>query len=216
MLKRLGVVSVLISVLAAVATAQSAPSAADRAAIARARNMYYSLQRRGVRELRCNAHPDWPQILASMLGTNRDVRERALPYLSKKKFSVVMTESSTDVTVEQTDEQSPEGLANLGKLVELVRVSIQQPLDDWRMFTLKPLIPESEGYYRLEHRSGTYKVTLNGVNDGQIELDENWFIREIRVQEPVHVTISMQPHYSENPDGLLLSLDERNIEPKEM
>ena len=83
MLKLLGVVSVWVSVLAAVAAAQSAPSAADRSAIARARNMYYSLQRHGVRELRCNAHPDWPQILASRLGTNADARARALPYLYK-------------------------------------------------------------------------------------------------------------------------------------
>jgi hypothetical protein len=129
MLKLLGVVSVWVSVLAAVAAAQSAPSAADRSAIARARNMYYSLQSQGVRELRCNAHPDWPQILTSMLGTNADARARALPYLSKTNFSVVMTESSTDVTVERTDEQPPGGLDNLGKLVELVRVSIQEPPD---------------------------------------------------------------------------------------
>jgi len=26
-----------------------------------------------------------------------------------------------------------------------------------------------------------YRLTPNGVNDGQIELDENWIIREIRV-----------------------------------
>jgi hypothetical protein len=213
MLRLFGVISVWFTVLAAVAAPQSVPSATDRSAIARARNMYYSLQHQGVRELRCNAQPEWPQILDSMLGTNADVRARALPYLSKTKYSVVMTESSTDVTVERTDEQPPEGLANLGKLVELVRVNIQQPLDDLRMFTFKPLIPESEGEYRLEHRSGTYKVTPNGVNDGQIELDENWIIREIRVPEPVHVTISMQPHYAKNPDGLLLSsLDERNLD----
>ena len=213
MLKLLGVVSVWVSVLAAVAASQSALSPADRSAIARARNMYYSLQRQGVRELRCDAHPDWPQILASMLGPGADAKGRALPYLSKTKFSVVMTESSTDVTVERTDEQPPQGLSNLGKLVELVRVSIQQPLDDWRMFTFKPLIPESEEDYRLEHRSGTYKITTNGVDDGQIELDENWIIQEIRRSEPVHVTISMQPHYAKNPDGLLLSsLDERNLD----
>jgi hypothetical protein len=213
MLKLFGVVSICFTVLAAVAAPQSAPSAVDRGAIARARNMYYSLQRQGVRELRCNAHPDWPQILTSMLGTNADARARALPYLSKTNFSVVMTESSTDVTVEQTDKQPPEGLANLMKLVELVRVSIQQPLDDWRRFTFKPLIPEAEGDYRLEHRSGTYKITSNRVNDGQIELDENWIIREIRMTEPVNVTISMQPHYAKNPDGLLLSsLDERNLD----
>ena len=146
-------------------------------------------------------------------GKGRRCQARALPYLSKTKFSVVMTESSADVTVERTDEQPPEGLANLGKLVELVRVSIQQPLDDWRTFTFKPLIPESEGGYRLEHRSGTYKITSNGVNDGQIELDENWIIREIRKSEPLHVMISMQPHYAKNPDGLLLSsLDERNVD----
>jgi hypothetical protein len=213
MLKPFGVVSVWFFVLAAVAAPQSVPSAADRSAIARARNMYYSLHRQGVRELRCNAHPDWPQILDSMLGTNEDTRARALPYLLKTKFSVVMTESSTDVTVERTDEQPPEGLANLGKLVELVRVSIQQPLDDWRMFTFKPLIPESEGGYRLDHRSGTYKIIPNGGNDGQIELDQNWIIREIRTLEPVHVTISMQPHYAKNADGLLLSsLEERNMD----
>jgi len=213
MLKVLGAVSVWVSVLAAVAAAQSAPSAADRSAIARARNMYYSLQRQGVRELRCNAHPDWAQILASRLGTNADARARALPYLSKTKFSVVITESSTDVTVERTDEQPPEGLANLGKFVELVRVSIQQPLDDWRMFTFKPLIPESEGDYRLEHRSGTYKIMPTSVNDGQIELDENWIIREIRMPEPVNVTILMQPQYAKYPDGLVLSsLVERNID----
>ena len=68
--------------------------------------------------------------------------------------------------------------AKLGKLVELVRVGIQQPLDDWRVFTFKPLIPESEGDYRLEHRSGTYTITPNGGNDGQIEigreLDHPW------------------------------------------
>ena len=213
MLKILGVVSVWVSVLAAGAAAQSAPSAADQSAIARARIMYYSLQRQGVRQLRCNAHPDWPQILASMVGKDADTKARALPYLSKTKFSVVMTESSTDVTVERTDEQPPKGLANLGKLVELVRLSIQQPLDDWRMFTFKPLIPESERDYRLEHRSGSYKITPKGVNDGQIELDENWIIREIRVTESEHVTISMQPHYAKNPDGLLLSsLDERNVD----
>jgi hypothetical protein len=213
MLKLLGVVSVWFSVLAAVAAPQSVPSAADRSAIARARNMYYSLKRQGVRELRCDVHPDWPQILTSMLGTNADVQARVLPYLSRTNFSVVMTESSTDVTVERTDEQPPQGLANLGKLVELVRVSILQPLDDWRMFTFKPLIPESEGDYRLEHQSGTYKITPNGVNDGQIELDENGIIREIRKSEPVHVTISMQPHYAKNPDGLVLSsLDERNVD----
>jgi len=212
MLKLLRVVSVWFSVLAAVATPQSVPSAADRSAIARARNMYYSLQRQGVQELRCNAHPDWPQILASMLGTNADAKARALPYLSKTKFSVVMTESSTDVTAERTDEQPPEGLGDLEKLVELVRVSIQQSLDDWRMFTFKPLIPESGGDYRLEHR-GTYKITPKSVNDGQIELDDNWIIREIRVPEPEHVTISMQPHYAKNPDGLLLSsLNERNVD----
>ena len=213
MLKLFGFVSVWFSILAAVAAPQSVPSAADRSAIARARNMYYSMQRQGVRELRCNAHPDWPQILDSMLGTNANVRARALPYLSKTKFSVVMTESSADVTVERTDEQPPEGFANLGKLVELVRVSIEQPLDDWRMFTFKPLIPESEGDFRLEHRSGTYTITPKSVNDGQIELDENWIIRAIRVPEPVHVTISMQPRYAKNPDGLLLSsLDERNMD----
>jgi hypothetical protein len=122
-------------------------------------------------------------------------------------------DSSADVTAERTDEQPPEGLANLGKLVELVRVSMQQPLDDWRRFTFKPLIPGSEGDYRLEHRRGTYKITPNGVNDGQIELDENWIIREIRMPEPVHVTISMQPHYAKSADGLLLSsLDERNVD----
>jgi hypothetical protein len=27
----------------------------------------------------------------------------------------------------------------------------------------------------------------NGGNDGQIELDENWIIREIRTLEPVHL-----------------------------
>src|SRR5580765_7325435 len=102
MLKVLGVVCACVCVIAAVAAGQSVPSAADRSAIARARNMYYSLQRQGVRELRCNAHPDWPQILTSMLGTNADVTARALPYLSKTNFSVVMTESSTDVTVERT------------------------------------------------------------------------------------------------------------------
>ncbi len=213
MLKLFGVVSICFTVLAAVAAPQSAPSAVDREAIARARNMYYSLQRQGVRELRCNAHPDWPPILASMPGKDADAKARALPYLSKTKFSVVMTESSTDVTVERTDEQPPEGLGNLGKLVELVRVSIQQALDDWRMFTFKPLIPPPEGEYGLEHRSGTHKITPNGGNDGQIELDENWIIREIRVTEPVIVTISMQPHYAKNPDGLLLSsLDERNLD----
>ena len=88
MLKVLGVVSVWFSVLAAVAAPQSVPGAADRSAIARARNTYYSLQRQGVRELRSNAHPDWPQILDSMLGTNADARARALPYLSRTKFSV--------------------------------------------------------------------------------------------------------------------------------
>src|SRR6266850_2390881 len=213
MLKLFGVVSVWLSVLVAVAAPQSAPSAADRSAIARARNLYYSLQRQGVRELRCNAHPEWPQILASMLGTGADAKARALPYLSKTKFSVVMTASSTDVTVERTDEQPPEGLANLGKLVELVRFNIQQPLDVWRMFTFKPLIPESGGDYRLEHRSGKYKITPKGVNDGQIELDENWMIWEIRVPVAEHAMISMQPHYAKNPDGLLLSsLDERNID----
>jgi putative transposase of IS4/5 family DUF4096 len=41
-------------------------------------------------------------------------------------------------------------------------MGIQQPLDDWRMFTFKPLIPQSEGDYRLEHLSGTYKITASG------------------------------------------------------
>lgn len=213
MLKVLGVVSVWFSVLAAVAAPQATRSPADRSAVARARNMYYSLQRQGVRELRCYATPTGRRFLTACWERMQMPEHALLPYLSKTKFSVVMTESSTDVTVERTDEQPPEVLANLGNLVELVRVSIQQPLDDWRMFTFKPLIPESEGDYRLEHRSGTYKVTPSGVNDGQIELDENWIIREIRVPEPVHVTISMQPHYAKNPDGLLLSsFDEQNMD----
>ena len=83
MLKLLGVVSVWFSVLAAVAAPQSAPSAADRSAIARARNMYYSLQRQGVQELRCNAHPDWPQILASMLGMDADAKHALCPICQK-------------------------------------------------------------------------------------------------------------------------------------
>jgi hypothetical protein len=134
--------------------------------------MYYSLQRQGVRELRYNAHPDWPQILTSMMGAIADVKARALPYLLKTNFRVVMTESSTEVTLERTDEQPPEGLANLGKLVELVRVSIQQPIDDWRTFTFKPLIPQLEGDCRLEQRSGTYKISRMVAMTGKSK--SNW------------------------------------------
>jgi hypothetical protein len=77
--------------------------------------------------------------------------------------------------------------AKLGKLVELVRVGSQQPLDDWRVFTFKPLIPESEGDYRLEHRST--RLRRMAATTGKLKLDENWIIREIRTLEPVHVPI---------------------------
>ncbi|HWZ78210.1 MAG TPA: hypothetical protein VNX87_16825 [Candidatus Sulfotelmatobacter sp.] len=50
----------------------------------------------------------------------------------------------------------------------------------------------------------------SGGNDVSIE---DCGVVEIRTLEPVNVTISMQPHYAKNPDGLLLSsLDERNVD----
>jgi hypothetical protein len=215
MLRLSGVVSALISVLVAVATAQFAPSSAERISIARARRMYYSLQRYGVRDLRCNARPDWPQILASNLATSAEGKARALPYLSKIEFRVMMTASGTNVTVKPTGEQPPKDLAaNLNKLIELVRLDVQQPLDIWRMMTFRPLLPGSEENYRLEHRGGRYKITSTGVNAGQIELDENWIVQEVRTPVPSEgVTVSTQPHYAENPNGLLLSsFDVRDVD----
>jgi hypothetical protein len=97
MFKVSGVVFVLLSALVAVTAAQS-PSPAESTAIAHARRLYYNLQREGVRDLRCNAHPDWQQVLASMLATGADAKARALPYLSKIEFNVRMTAATTNVT----------------------------------------------------------------------------------------------------------------------
>jgi hypothetical protein len=82
------------------------------------------------------------------------------------------------------------------------------------MMTFKLPIPTSEENYHLEHRGGRYIITPTGVNVGQIELDENWIIQEIRSPVPgERVTVSMQPHYARNPNGLLLSsFDVRNID----
>jgi hypothetical protein len=213
-MRKLSVVFVLVSVVAALASAQSAPSSADRAVIARAGRMYYSLQREGVRDLRCNAHPDWPEVLASMTATGADAKARALPYLSRIGLRVMMTASGTNVTVERTDEQPPGDLNNLKTLIELVRFNVQQLFDVWRMMTFKPPMPRDEDNYRLEHRGGRYKITPTGVDVGQIELDENWIIQEIRA--PIageRFMVSMQPHYAKNRNGLLLSsLDVRNVD----
>jgi hypothetical protein len=176
--------------------------------------MYYSLQRHGVQDLRCNARPDWPQILASNLATSAEGKARALPYLSKIEFRVMMTASSTNVTVKPFGERPPQDLAdNLNKLIELVRLSVEQPLDVWRMMTFRPLLPGSEENYRLEHRGGRYTI-IRGVNAVQIELDENWIVQEVRIPVPSEgVTVSTQPHYAENPNGLLLSrFDERDVD----
>jgi len=72
----------------------------------------------------------------------------------------------------------------------------------------------SEDNYGLEHRGGRYKITPTGIDGGQIELDENWIIQEIRSPIPgERFTVSMQPHYAKNPNGLLLSsLDVRNMD----
>jgi hypothetical protein len=206
MLRFSGVVSALISVLVAVATAQSVPSSAERISIARARRMYYSLQFHGMQDLRCNARPDWPQILASNLATSAEGKARALPYLSKIEFRVMMTASSTNVRLKPIGEQPPKDLAgNLNTLIELVRLNVEQPLDVWRMMTFRPLLPGSEENYRLAHRGGRYTIT-RVVNAVQIELDSNWVVQEVRTSVPSEgVTLSTRPHYAENPNGLLLS-----------
>jgi hypothetical protein len=209
------VACVVISALTALAAAQAAPSSAERIAITHAGRAYYSLQRAGVRELRCNAHPGWAEVLASMPATGPDAKARALPYLSKIEFRVTITASITNVSVEPTGQRVPEDLAsNLEKLIELVRFNIQQLFDVWRMMTFRPPWPKPEENYRLEHRGGRYRITPSGENTGQIELDENWIILEIRT--PIlgeQVTVSMQPLYVNSPKGLLLSsLDVRNVD----
>lgn len=208
------VVAVLVPALAAMTGAQSAPSSADRAAVARAGEMYYSLQREGVRELRCKAHPDWPQILASMIATSADAKARALPYLSNIAFKVIATTSGTNVTVVKTDERPPEDLAgNLGKLIELVRFNIQQPFDVWRMIAFSTPLPRPQENYRLEHRGGRYQITPTRVKGVQIELDENLIIQEIRTREAVDVTISLRPRYAKGRNGLLpSSIDLGNVD----
>jgi hypothetical protein len=214
MLKVPYLVAVLVPVLASVTAAQSAPSSADRAAIARAGEMYYNLQREGVRELRCKAHPDWQQILASMIATGEDAKARALPYLSNIAFRVTATKSGTNVTVVQNDEHPPEDLAsNLRTLIELMRFNIQQPFDVWRTITFTTPLPQSKENYRLEHRGGRYRITPTEPKGVQIELDENWVIEEIRTREPGDVTVSIRPHYAKSPNGLLLSsIDLGNVD----
>lgn len=211
MLKLSRVVS-LIFVLAAAAVPQSHPSSADRAAVARAKKMYYSLQRERVREVRCLVHPDWQPILASMLATGAEAKARALPYLSKVEFAARVTASGVTVTARQIDEPPPKDLPNLGKLTELVRFNVQQLLDVWRMAAFNLLLPNSSEDYRLERRDGRYRITLTS-DSAVVELDGNWIIQEVRTPIPGEgVTVSMRPHYSGNPSGLLLSsIDERNV-----
>ena len=201
-----------------VVAAQQPPTPPERAAMIRARRMFYSLQLEGVRELRCEAHPDWPQVLESMLGTGANAKARALPYLSKVEFKVVMTSSGTSVTLVQNEQRPPTDLANgLEKLIELIRQNVQEPMDMWRMVTFTPLIPSPEQSFRLLRKEGGYNVMAMGRNPLSIEVDKNWMVREIRTTAPEGVTLTLQPHYIEMSKGFLLSiLDIRNIaEPKQ-
>jgi hypothetical protein len=176
--------------------------------------MYYNLQRERVREVRCVVHPDWQPILASMLATGAEAKARALPYLSKVEFAARVTVSGVTVAAQQIDEQPPKDLPNLGKLTEFVRFNVQQLLDVWRIFAFKLPLPDSTEDYRLDHKDGRYRITPTNDPGVQVELDVNWIIQEVRTPVPGEgVTVSMQPHYSRNPSGLLLSsIDERKVD----
>jgi len=115
-----------------------------------------------------------------------------------------MTESGTNVTVEESDNHAPQDLASdLAKIVEFVRSDIQQSFDLWRMLMFKPLLPGSKAIYRLEHHSEKYDLI---VGEWQLELDETGMIQEVRGSIPgEHVTISMPLHYAESSNGLVLS-----------
>lgn len=194
----------LLLVVAAATAAQSKGNSPDRAFIAQARNMYYSLQQEGVRELRCSARPNWAAVLASVPSATPDSRKRALVHLSTTEFKIVMTEAGTEVTMQQSsDQNSSDVSSDLAAIIDFVRVDIQQAFDLWRMVTFKPLLPGPKTAFRLEHRAGKYDL-IDG--EQQLELDEKGLIQTFSSSIPGGTaTLSMPLHYDRSARGLVLS-----------
>lgn len=202
--KRALVLQALLVIIAAATSAQRSGDSSDRALIARARKMYYSLQREGVRELKCRARPDWPEVLASMPSVSADFKQRAMPHLSTSEFKVTMTEWSTNVAVDPANRISGELPSDVAAVVEWVRSDIQQEFEMWRMTTFKPLLPGPKVAYHLEHRAGKYEL-IDGKQQ-RLELDEAGLIQSFNDSIPdEHVTISMPMHYDQTSHGLVLS-----------
>jgi hypothetical protein len=195
----------LLLVFAAATVAQSNGNSPDRAFIAHARKMYYSLQQEGVRELWCQARPGWSKVLTSVPSPSPDAKKQALAHLSTTEFKVVITESDTEVTVEQSaDHSSGEVSTDLAAIIDFVRADIQQTFDLWRMVTFKPLLPGPKLAYRLEHRAGKYDLFDGGGQ--QLELDEKGLIQTISASIPgAPANLSIPLRYDESTHGLVLS-----------
>jgi hypothetical protein len=193
---RIVCVLLIVMVLTAFAHPRQQP-ATDQDVVARARNAYYSLARKGFKGFSATIEPNWEVILAQSATSSTLKTFRAV------RFSMVVAESGA-VTV--THEVGADAAS--AEVVDRIHADIQRIVagffNTWRAFVVSSPFPETEKA-RIEDAGKQYRLVYTTEPSGvTITTTKEFLITEINISAPTFKR-TVRPQFQKTVDGFLLT-----------
>lgn len=190
-----------------VAGTQLGPAAVEKL-MREARQSYYNLPSRGLREFSCQVLPGWDVMYNSKrLKVDGVEREQFLPVLKKVRFRVLVGATGTASVSHQSDVAAP-SQAVAARVRESTR-GIEQLVtgffQTWSSFAFGSLFPEASGSLQVEEAGNKYRLTHKDASaDVHIVMNKDLTIEHENV-ESSKASASVDPIFTATKEGLLLT-----------
>jgi hypothetical protein len=192
---------------ASVAGAQLAPAAAGKL-MREARQSYYNLPSRGLKEFSCQVLPDWDEMYNNMrLKVDGVGRDQFVPIMKKVRFRVLVGATGAASVSHQLDVAPPSQAvaARVRESTAGIDQMVTGFFQTWSSFAFGSLFPETSGSLQVEEAGNKYRLTHKGAStDVLIVMNKDLTIEHEKV-ESSKASASIDPIFTATKEGLLLT-----------
>ena len=175
-----------------------------------ARQSYYNLPTRGLREFSCQVLPDWDVMYNSKRQKVDGVeRDQFLPVLRKVRFRVLVGATGAATMSHQSDAaaSSQAVAARVRESTRGIDLLVTGFFQTWSSFAFGSLFPEAGGSFQVVEAGNKYRLTHKGKGastDVLIVMNKDLTIEHAKVESST-ADASMDPIFTATKEGLLLT-----------
>jgi len=183
-------------------------SAARDKLMREARQSYYNLPSRGLKEFSCQVQPAWDVMYNSKRQKVDGVeRDQFLPVLKKVRFRVLVGARGAASVSHQSDVAAPSQAvaARVRESSRGIEQLVRGFFQTWSSFAFGSLFPEDSGGLQIEQVGEKFRLTHKGAStDVLIVMNKDLTIEHANV-ESSKASASMDPIFMATKEGLLLT-----------